>query len=65
MYQLNVHLRPGDLTHEGHPFTGVWGGNFHPEFFTDWSLLKARQAYYRKQGIKAEPGDLTARVVRN
>ena len=69
MYQLNVHLQPGDKTPEGHTIQG-WDRNksgkafrFHPEFFDTRIALMERQKYWESKGVKAEPGRKTKKVM--
>lgn len=60
IYQINVHLKPGQRTYEGHPFVG-WSKPYHPEFFDDHRTMMARCEHWRNAGVKVELGKMTKR----
>lgn len=60
LLQLNVKLKLGELTREGHTFQN-WQ-KFHTEFFDDVSIAEAAKDYWESIGVKAEFGELSEKM---
>ena len=64
MYQLNVKLKPGELTREGHPHQG-WN-TFHSEFFEGEYALEALEhaiKYWKQRGVAFVLGEKTGEIL--
>ena len=64
MYQLNIKLKPGELTREGHPHQG-WN-TFHSEFFEGENALEALShaiEYWRARGVTVALGEKTGEII--
>ena len=67
MYQLNVMLNVGDMTHDGHEIVG-WdraregrSRAFHPEFFDSIDALDIRCKQLDAQGVRWKYGKATGK----